>query len=292
MRIGITLPLGADTEFAGWPAQQVWDRVVAVATKAEALGFESAWAYDHFHTDPAPSEAPTIEAMVAIAAIASSTQTIRLGHLVLSAGYRNPALVAKMISSLDLISAGRIELGIGAGWKRDEWIGYGYGYPPAAERLGRLADSLEIITRMFRPGPATYHGQFASVEDAFNEPTGVQAPRIPVIVGGNGPKVTWRLAARYADELNLDGLLPGEVANALPIIAQRCEEIDRDPSSLRVSVHLWGGAAAGDAYERSARLREYAALGISRVIAMTFDAAAGDGALEEWAEAAKLADIS
>jgi alkanesulfonate monooxygenase SsuD/methylene tetrahydromethanopterin reductase-like flavin-dependent oxidoreductase (luciferase family) len=286
MNIGVTLPLGCDNEFAGWTGPAAWSRLVAVAQAAERLGFESAWAYDHVHTDPVPSLAPTLEPMVSIAAVAGQTSRIRLGHLVLSAGYRNPALVAKMMCSLDLAARGRIELGIGAGWKKDEWVAYGYGYPTARERLGRLADSLEIITRMLGPGTATYAGQYASVIDAFNEPKGVQLPRIPIVVGGNGPTVTWRIAARFADELNLDGMLPHQVRDALPVIAQRCEEVDRDPGSLRISVHLWGESAAGDVAARADRLSEYASLGVSRVIAMTFDAAHGDGPLESWAEAA------
>ena len=110
-----------------------------------------------------------------------------------------------------MISGGRAELGIGAGWKEDEWLAYGYGFPDAPTRLAILADHLEIITRMLAPGRATYDGAHAQVIDAIHEPKGLQQPRLPIVVGGNGPKVTWRLAARFADELNLDALMPDEV---------------------------------------------------------------------------------
>ena len=116
-----------------------------------------------------------------------------------------------MIATLDTVSGGRIELGIGAGWKRDEWLAYGYGFPDTSVRLAILRDQLEVITRMIAPGRevhATFLGPHASVVDAINLPKPLQQPRVPVIVGGNGPEVTWRLAARFADELNLDGLAP------------------------------------------------------------------------------------
>ena len=132
--------------------------------------------------------------------------------------------------------------------------------PGAPERLAILADHLEIISRMLGPGRATYEGKHASVHDAIHEPKGLQEPRIPIMVGGNGPKVTWRLAARFADELNLDALMPEEVAQALPVIAERCREIDRDPATLRVSVYVWGRPAevapGRERRDRHPRVRE------------------------------------
>ena len=130
----------------------------------------------------------------------------------LCAGYRNPALVAKMISTLDVVSGGRAELGLGAGWKEDEYTAYGFGFPPLRTRMQLLEDTLEIVSRMLAPGRATYDGATASVRDAINVPRGLQDPRVPILVGGNGPNRTWRLAARFADELNLDWLSPEETA--------------------------------------------------------------------------------
>ncbi len=169
-----------------------------------------------------------------------------------------------MISTMDAISGGRMELGIGAGWKRDEWLAYGYGFPATRERLERLDDDLEVISRMLdgdRHSRATYEGDHSQVHDAINVPKPIQRPRVPIMVGGNGPNVTWRLAARFADELNLDGMRPEEVASSLKIVRERCEEIGRDPASLPVSIHIWSEDAAVGGPKRVARLAAYRELG-------------------------------
>src|SRR5207244_11032082 len=144
--------------------------------------FESLWVYDHCQVDPRPEEAIVFEPVVELGALATATERARLGHLVLAAAYRNAALTAKAISTVDVISGGRVELGIGAGWKEDEWLAYGYGFPKASERLAILSDHLEIITRMLAPGRATYEGLHASVHDAIHEPKGLHEPRVPILV--------------------------------------------------------------------------------------------------------------
>jgi alkanesulfonate monooxygenase SsuD/methylene tetrahydromethanopterin reductase-like flavin-dependent oxidoreductase (luciferase family) len=209
--------------------------------------------------------------------------------VVLCAAYRNPALTAKMISTLDVITDGRMEVGIGAGWKRDEWQAYGYGFPDAPERLAILKDHLEVITAMMGEEKATYLGEHARVENAINRPLPVQKPRVPIMVGGNGQNVTWRLAARYADELNLDGLSPDEVTESMPIIRSRCEEIGRDPQTLSVSVHVWWESLVGSGQQRVDMVGEYARAGISRVIGMVRDAVDSDDALAHWADDARAA---
>ena len=253
MDFGVSLPQGCDREYLGLEAADAWQRTLDVARNAEALGFESLWINDHFQVDPPLIDAPIFEPFVELTGLAMATQRVRLGHLVLAAAYRNAALTAKMISTLDVVSGGRTELGIGAGWKEDEWLAYGYGFPGAPERLAILADHLEVITRMLQPGHATYEGQHASVHDAIHLPKGLQDPRIPIMVGGNGPKVTWRLAARYADELNLDALMPDEVAQAMPVIAERCAR-DRPRPSLAARFGVPLGSAGGrGAGSRTAR---------------------------------------
>jgi alkanesulfonate monooxygenase SsuD/methylene tetrahydromethanopterin reductase-like flavin-dependent oxidoreductase (luciferase family) len=199
-----------------------------------------------------------------------------------------------MISTLDAISGGRADLGIGAGWKREEWLAYGYPFPPIRERLATLGDHLEVITRMLEAGDtnrAHYMGTYASVAGAINRPKPVQQPRVPVMVGGNGPNVTWRLAARHADELNLDGMSPAEVAEALPIVRARCEEIGRDPASLKVSVHTWpespGVSRPGS--ERVDLFAGYVELGIDRVQTYLDAFVDGSEALEAFAADVKAA---
>jgi alkanesulfonate monooxygenase SsuD/methylene tetrahydromethanopterin reductase-like flavin-dependent oxidoreductase (luciferase family) len=187
---------------------------------------------------------------------------------VLCVAFRNPALVAKMAATLDVISGGRMELGIGAGWKRDEWVAYGYPFPETKERLARLADDLEVITRMLAPGRnvrATFSGRHANVEEAINVPKPLQE-RLPIVIGGNGPNVTWRLAARYADEINLDKMTPADVAEALPVIRSRCDEIGRDPASLRVSVNISRHDKVTPGAQRVERLARYRDLGVSRTM--------------------------
>ena len=284
MRVGIIVPQGWTGEYNGWDPARAWARTVAVAHEAEALGFDSLWMFDHFQTEPVPTDEITFEAFVVLSALAVETARVRLGHLVLCAGYRNPALVAKMISTLDVVSGGRAELALGAGWKEDEYTAYGFGFPPLKERMALLEDTLEVATRMLAPGRATYAGSQASIAGAINVPKGIQSPRIPIMVGGNGPNRTWRLAARYADELNVDWLSPDEVRDARPVIASRCEEIGRDPATLRLSVNIGRPHSEPEGAPRIDLLRAYADAGVDRVMTLLSKSADDDGALERFAD--------
>ena len=294
MKIGAVVPQGWTGEFDGWDPLDAWRRTTEVAQQAERLGFESIWLFDHFHTVPRPTDEITFESFTSLAALAALTERVRLGHVVICTAFRNPALTAKMISTMDTISGGRMELGIGAGWKKDEWLAYGYGFPETRERLDRLEDDLGVITAMLagdRHEHATHEGTHSSVRNARNVPKPIQRPRVPIMVGGNGPNVTWRLAARYADELNLDGLSPAEVAEALPVIVSRCEEIDRDPATLPVSIHLWWGDIGTPGAARADQLAAYQDLGISRVMGLVQACATSDEALARFAEDARTAGL-
>jgi len=284
MRVGVIVPQGWTGEYDGWDPARAWARSVAVAHEAENLGFDSLWMFDHVQTEPVPTDEITFEAFVGLSALAAETARVRLGHLVLCAGYRNPALVAKMISTLDVVSGGRAELGLGAGWKEDEYQAYGFGFPPLRERMEMLEDALEIATRMLGGGRATYEGPAAKVRDAINVPRGLQEPRVPILVGGNGPNRTWRLAARYADELNLDWFSPEEIIANRPVIASRCEEIGRDPATLRVSVNIGRPQSSPEGAERVGLLRRYVDAGVDRVMTLIKASADDDGALERFAE--------
>lgn len=294
MKIGTLVPQGWVGEYDGWDPLEAWRRTTRVAQEADRLGFESIWLFDHFHTIPRPTDEITFESFTSLSALAALTSRVRLGHVVICTGFRNPALTAKMISTMDSISGGRMELGIGAGWKRDEWLAYGYGFPETKERLARLGDDLEVITRMLdgdRHQHAIFEGRYARVSGARNVPKPIQRPRVPIMIGGNGPNVTWRLAARHADELNVDGLSPAEVADALPVIRQRCEEIDRDPATLAISVHLWAEHLAVTGAPRVDLLAGYRELGISRVMGLNLATAQSDEALEALAEDALAAGV-
>jgi F420-dependent oxidoreductase-like protein len=288
LKIGVVVPQGWVLEYTGWDGPAAWARTVEVAQQAEQLGFESIWMYDHFHHVPTPADEVVFEPFVALTALAALTERVRIGHIVICTAFRNPGLTAKMISTLDVVSGGRAELGIGAGWKQEEWEAYGYEFPSTRERLAILRDHLEVITRMLEPGSgrATFEGDYARVAGAINQPKPVQRPRLPLMIGGNGPEVTWRLAARFADELNLDGLTPQEVEEALPVIRARCEEVDRDPGSLKVSVHTWRSApGVSDRGQRRVDLYgAYRALGVTRVQSFVDGMVDGPEALEAFAE--------
>jgi F420-dependent oxidoreductase-like protein len=294
MKIGAIVPQGWVGEYDGWDPLKAWRRTVEVAQQADRLGFESIWLFDHFHTVPRPTDEITFESFTTLSALAAVTNRVRLGHVVICTAFRNPALTAKMISTMDSISGGRMELGIGAGWKRDEWLAYGYGFPETRERLARLADDLGVISAMLEGDKhqhATFEGQYSTVRNAINVPKPIQRPRVPIMVGGNGPNVTWRLAARFADELNVDGLSPDEVREALSVIRARCEEIDRDPTTLAISVHIWAATASVPGQRRVDLLAGYREAGVARVMGLDKAAANSDEALDAFAEDARAAGL-
>jgi F420-dependent oxidoreductase-like protein len=266
MQVGVLAPQGWKGEYDGWDPAAAWARTIELTRQAEALGFESVWVFDHFHTVPQPTDEITFESFSTITALAMATERVRLGHMVVCTGFRNPALTAKLASTIDVISGARFELGIGAGWKEDEWLAYGYGFPPLGERMAALGDHLEIIRRMLEPGRATYEGDYANVRGAINEPKGLQKPRIPIVVGGNGRRVTFRYAARFAEELNLVFLTPDEVAELQPIIRQRCEEEGRDPTTLRLSIYTRDVDVQEPGQKRVDFLGRLRDLGLDRVV--------------------------
>ncbi|MFL5643611.1 MAG: TIGR03560 family F420-dependent LLM class oxidoreductase [Chloroflexota bacterium] len=294
MKLGVIVPQGWVGEYDGWEPQDAWRRTTEVARQAERLGFESLWLFDHFHTVPRPTDEITFESFTSLAALAALTERVRLGHIVICTAFRNPALTAKMISTMDTVSGGRMELGIGAGWKRDEWLAYGYGFPETPERLARLRDDLGVITAMLegdKHAHASYEGRYASVTDAINVPKPIQQPRVPIMVGGNGQNVTWRLAAGYADELNVDGMSPADVVAALPVVAARCEEVGRDPATLPVSVHIWAETFKQTGQARTDLLGEFRDAGVSRAMGLVRDSTTTDEALESLVEDARAAGV-
>lgn len=266
MQVGLMTPQGWKGEYDDWQPADAWARTVELATHAEGLGFESLWVFDHFHTVPKPTEEITFESFSVLAALSMATRRVRLGHMVICAGFRNPALTAKMSSTIDVISGGRFELGIGAGWKEDEWRAYGYGFPTLAERMGALGDHLEVIRAMFGPGPATYEGRYAQIRSAHNVPRGLQQPRIPIIVGGNGERVTAGYAIKYADELNFVFLSAVQVAERIPAVRARCETEGRDPASLRFSMYTRDEEMRDAGQARVDTLAGYAAVGLDRIV--------------------------
>jgi F420-dependent oxidoreductase-like protein len=260
-------PQGWKGEYDGWDAARAWSRTIELATQAEELGFESLWVFDHFHTVPEPTDEITFESFSVLAALAALTRRVRLGHMVVCTGFRNPAHTAKLSSTLDVISGGRFELGIGAGWKKDEWEAYGYGFPPIGERMDAFGDDLEVISRMLGPGHATYEGAHAHVRNAINMPKGIQQPRVPIIVGGNGEKRTAGYAIKFADELNYVFLDVPEIAKRMVEVRRRCDEEGRDPATLRFSLYVRDEDIRDAGRARVDLLAGFAAIGLDRLVA-------------------------
>jgi F420-dependent oxidoreductase-like protein len=266
MQIGLMAPQGWKGEYDGWAPADAWNRTIELAHQAEALGFESLWVFDHFHTVPEPTDEMTLESFTTLAALARETHRVRLGHMVICTGFRNPALTAKMASTLDVLSGGRFELGIGAGWKEEEWRAYGYGFPTLGERMAALGDHLEVIRAMLGPGRATYEGRFGAVRGAINIPKGIQA-HIPIIVGGNGERVTAGYAIRFADELNYVFLDARDIAKRMTAVRARCEQEGRDPATLRFSLYARDENMRDAGQERIDALAGFAAIGLDRLVA-------------------------
>jgi F420-dependent oxidoreductase-like protein len=265
MQVGLMACQGWKGEYDGWDAAAAWKRTIELAENAEALGFESLWVFDHFTTVPEPTDEITFESFSMLAALAMATKRVRLGHMVVCTSFRNPALTAKLCSMIDVISGGRFELGIGAGWKKDEWLAYGYGFPEVGERLDIFGEHLEIITRMLAPGRATFEGPHASVRGAINVPKGIQ-PHIPVIVGGNGPVRTAGYAIKFADELNLVFQSPADCAQRIADVRARCEKEGRDPATMRFSIYAADELMREAGQERADLLAAYAAIGMDRIV--------------------------
>jgi len=290
VQVGLLIPQGWKGEYDGWDPADAWARTVDLARGAEELGFESEWVFDHFTTVPEPTDEITFESFSTLSALAMVTERVRIGHMVICTGFRNPALTAKLASTIDVISGGRFELGIGAGWKEDEWLAYGYGFPPTKERLAQFSDHLEVISRMLGQGRATYEGSHASVRGAINVPKGIQ-DHIPIIVGGNGPNVTMRLAARFADELNLVFRPLDEIPGLMATARQRCEEIDRDPATLRLSMYVADPEVKEPGQKRIDTLGQLAAMGLDRLVAFPTRYGATHEVQEQFAEDCRAAGL-
>lgn len=265
MKVGLIAPQGWKGEYDAWDPGVAWARTIELAVQAEDLGFESLWAFDHFHTVPEPTDEITFESFSLLSALAMVTENVRLGHMVICTAFRNPGLTAKLASTIDVISGGRFEVGIGAGWKKDEWVAYGYGFPPIGERISTLEEHLEVITRMHAPGHATYEGQRVHVRDAINEPRGIQE-HIPLIVGGNGRKRTAGLAVKFADELNFVFVSPAEAQARMVEVRSMCEAAGRDPESLRFSVYTLDEDFTDAGQARVDLLGEFKESGLDRIV--------------------------
>jgi F420-dependent oxidoreductase-like protein len=236
LKFGIQLPQGWLMDLVGiTDPVEAYETMTRVAQTAEECGYESVWLVDHFHTVPQPSQEVTFECWTSTAALARDTQRIRIGQLVTCNGYRHPALLAKMASTIDVLSHGRLDFGIGAGWYEHEYRAYGYDYPDAPERLRYLREAVQVIRAMWTQEEAVFEGKYYQVRGAINQPRGVQQPHIPLLIGGSGEKVTLKLVAQYADACNVAGD-PATVAHKFALLKEHCETVGRDYESIRRTI--------------------------------------------------------
>lgn len=232
MRFGLFIPQGWRMDLVGIDPSQHWATMNALAQHADAGdAWESIWVYDHFHTVPEPTDQATHEAWTLMAAYAASTSRVRLGQMCTCMAYRNPAYLAKVAATTDLISGGRVEMGIGAGWYEHEWLAYGYGFPSAGDRLGALHEGVEIMQQAWEKGEATLDGRYYQVDGAQVRPQPLQPGGIPFWIAGGGEKKTLRTAAQYAQYTNFDGS-PEGFAHKSEVLRGHCADLGRDFDSI------------------------------------------------------------
>jgi F420-dependent oxidoreductase-like protein len=240
-KFGVLVPQGwrQDMRDIADPVEQ-YETMTRAAREAEAQGYDSVWVYDHFHTVPHATLHTTFECWTATAGLARDTKTIRIGQMVTCNNYRPPALLAKIASTVDVMSHGRLDFGIGAGWYHEEYAAYGYEYPDDPTRLRQLGEALQIIKAMWTEEYATFEGQHYQVRGAINEPKGVQKPHIPIWIGGSGEKVTLKLVAQYGDACNISvGTDPAGYRHKFDVLRGHCERLGRDYDTILKTGHIF-----------------------------------------------------
>ncbi|MFN2563222.1 MAG: LLM class F420-dependent oxidoreductase [Jatrophihabitans sp.] len=236
MEFGVFIPQGWRLDLAGLPPERHWQSMLGVAKQAEAGPWESIWVYDHFHTVPVPTDDATHEAWSLMAALAATTERVRLGQMCTCMGYRNPAYLAKVAATCDVISGGRVEMGIGGGWYEHEWNAYGYDFPSAGARLGMLDEGVQIMRQLWTEGTATLDGTHYQVAGAISRPLPLQPNGIPLWIAGGGEKKTLRIAAQYAQYTNFDGT-PETFKRKSDVLEHHCRELGRDFTEITRSAN-------------------------------------------------------
>lgn len=221
------------------PQETTWADMLAVWQAADEIElFESGWTFDHFYPIFTDSTGPCMEGWITLTALAQATTRLRLGVMVTGNVYRHPAVLANMAATVDIVSGGRLELGLGAGWNQEECDAYGIELPPLKERFDRFDEALEVIVGLLSNETTTFEGAHYQLRDARCEPKPVQQPHPPILIGGGGEKRTLRAVARHAQHWNLASGDVAEFNHKREVLARHCAEIGRDPSEIMTSTHL------------------------------------------------------
>lgn len=255
MRFGLFIPQGWRLDLVGIPVENHWQVMRDLAQHADQGRWDSLWVYDHFHTVPIPTDEATHEAWTLMAALAATTSRIDLGQMCTAMSYRNPAYLAKVAATTDVISGGRVHMGIGGGWYEHEWRAYGYGFPSAGVRLARLDEGVQIMRDAWRDGRVTFDGKHYQVNDAIVAPKPLH--QIPLWIAGGGEKVTLRIAAKYAQYTNYSAD-PDEFAHKSEILAGHCRDVGTDYGSIvrSANVNAILGESDADFDQRARRVRD------------------------------------
>lgn len=247
LKAGVFVPQGWSMDLVDIPDPvQKYETMSRCAREAERAGFDAVWLYDHFHTVPRPVTEAVFECWTAMAALARDTSTVRLGQMVTCAAYRPPALLAKISSCVDVISHGRLIVGVGAGWYQHEFDAWGYPYGDAPERLRVLRETIHVLKAMWTEERADYEGRRFQLRGAINEPKPVQKPHPPLWIGGGGERVTLKLVAQHGDGCNVGGGEEDAIRQKLEVLRRHCDDAGRDYDSIvkSTSVMVWLGDRA------------------------------------------------
>ncbi|MGI9607186.1 MAG: TIGR03560 family F420-dependent LLM class oxidoreductase [Acidimicrobiales bacterium] len=237
MRFGTMVPQGWKLELTGVPEDEQWERIRSAAHSLEETGWDSLWVYDHFHTHPIVAHESVYDAWTLMAALAVETSTIRIGQMCTCVLYRQPSLLAKLATSVDAISGGRLEVAIGAGWSHKEFAAYGYDYPRDGVRLDMLEETAQILKEMWTTDEAHFEGEHYSVAGAITRPRSLQKPHPPLWICGPGEKRTLKIVAKYGDYSNF-GKSVEQFEQKSEILAGHCEDVGRDFNEIRRTVHI------------------------------------------------------
>jgi F420-dependent oxidoreductase-like protein len=231
LKYGLFLSSGFAQELAGIKDPvEAYETLTRWAQTADQSGYDSVWIPDHFLTAP-PSQEMVFECWTMAAALARDTKRVRIGQMVTGNSYRNPALLAKMASTLDVLSHGRLTFGIGAGWYEPDYRAYGYEFPDGPERLRQLQEAVQVILAMWTQEEATFEGNYYQIRGAINQPKGVQQPHIPLMIAGAGEQVTLKLVARYGDVCNVIAD-QATLEHKFAVLKQHCKTVGRDYESI------------------------------------------------------------
>jgi F420-dependent oxidoreductase-like protein len=221
------------------PQNTTWDEMLAVWKEADDIDlFESGWTFDHFYPIFSDSTGPCMEGWVTLTALAQATTRLRMGTLVTGIHYRHPTVLANMAASLDIVSHGRLELGIGAGWNEEESGAYGIELGGPKERSDRFEEACEVLVGLLSQETTDFSGSYYQLASARCEPKPVQRPHPPIVIGGNGEKRTLRTTARFAQHWNYVGGTPEEFARKRDVLHAHCRDIGRDPGEITLSSHV------------------------------------------------------